>query len=400
MKERKTKKNILIIGASIMQLPAIIKAKEMGHTVIVIDRNPNAPGMSCADFSYPIDVKDFDGALKIAKQHKINGVMTMQSDLPVPTIGLLNDYLHLKGSGYDTAINCSNKIATRKKLAKHNIPQPKFEIITNAKEAIAAAEKIGYPCVIKAPDSSGSRGVTKIDTKKQIENAILESYKYTNSKELLVEEFIAGTEIGAQGFSISNKCVKVLVHNDTITPPPFMVPRGHSFPVFLTDSTNKKIKKEVSKALNVLGIEDGASNIDLILDKKKQPQIIEIGARIGATCLPELVEYYTGINWVEQSINACLGDKVDLSETKKQPVVAYIIEASKDGVFQDYQIPKEITEHPQVKEVEVTAKKGDSVSILRKGTDRIGKLIVTADSVKHADDLAKYFLKKITLNIK
>ena len=42
-------KKVLIIGASILQLPAIIKAKEMGFYVGVIDYNPNAVGVPYAD---------------------------------------------------------------------------------------------------------------------------------------------------------------------------------------------------------------------------------------------------------------------------------------------------------------------------------------------------------------
>ena len=75
-------KKLLIIGAGFGQLPAIKKGKEMGLEVIVIDKNPNALGMSLADYAYSIDVLDKQGAIEIDKRHKIDGVMTMQTDLP------------------------------------------------------------------------------------------------------------------------------------------------------------------------------------------------------------------------------------------------------------------------------------------------------------------------------
>ena len=37
-------KKIMILGASILQLPAIIKAKEMGLQVIAVDMDPEAIG--------------------------------------------------------------------------------------------------------------------------------------------------------------------------------------------------------------------------------------------------------------------------------------------------------------------------------------------------------------------
>ena len=47
-------KNILIIGAGFLQVPAIKIANELGLTTIVTDYNENAPGMKIAD--YPIVV--------------------------------------------------------------------------------------------------------------------------------------------------------------------------------------------------------------------------------------------------------------------------------------------------------------------------------------------------------
>jgi len=103
----------MIVGAGFGQLPAILKAKQMGLKVITIDKNPNAPGMQKADVSLEIDVIDKEKAIQAARDHKIDGIMTMQSDLPMPTIGAVVDALKLAGVSYDVANTCSNKIKTR-----------------------------------------------------------------------------------------------------------------------------------------------------------------------------------------------------------------------------------------------------------------------------------------------
>jgi biotin carboxylase len=396
------KKSILIIGAGFGQLPAIMKSKEMGLTVITIDRNPEALGVKLADFAYSIDVVDVKGAIKIARKHKIDGVMTMQTDLPVPTVGAVVDSLNLKGSGLEVAERCSNKIKTRIAFKKAGVPQPIFEIVNGLEEAKLAAQKIGYPCIIKSVDSSGSRGVTKVKNESEIESALQEAFKYTRLYEVLVEEYISGKEIGAQGFSVNGKCELVLLHNDTLSVPPYMIPIGHSFPIngFTKDELNQ-IDNDVKKAVDVLGIKDGPSNIDLIVDSKDNTvKIIEIGARIGATCLPELVYYYSGIDWVEQAIKSSLNLPIDLNLKKKQPVTAFILQAHKDGILSSYEIPNEILNHPNIREVEITAEIGNEVNILRKGTDRIGKIILTADSVEKADELALKLISKISIDVK
>lgn len=392
-------KKLLIIGAGFGQLPAIKKAKEMGLEVIVIDKNPNAMGMTLADFAYPIDVLDIQGAISIAQKHKISGVMTMQTDLPIPTVGAIVDDLGLKGSGYEVAERCSNKIETRRTFEKLGVPQPLFKVVSTLEMANSAVKELGFPCIIKAPDSSGSRGVTKVQSEEFVLHAFNEAFKYSRKNEILIEEYIDGLEIGAQGFSINGKCTTVFLHNDIVSNPPYMIPIAHSFPILLNSKKEQAAIEACKKAVDALGVTDGPTNIDLILDKNNDVKIIEIGARIGATCLPELVDYFTGIDYVKQAINACLGEPVDLTPNKRQPVVAFIIQSPKDGILKDYTIPDSVKLNPDVLEVEITAKIGDEVNILRKGTDRIGKIIVKADSVERANSLALEFLSKIKIEI-
>ena len=392
-------KKLLIIGAGFGQLPAIKKGKEMGLEVIVIDKNPNALGMSLADYAYSIDVLDKQGAIEIAKRHKIDGVMTMQTDLPIPTVGAIVDALGLKGSGYEIAEKCSNKIETRKAFEKKGVPQPQYRAVATLKEAKITAQEIGFPCIIKAPDSSGSRGVTKVKSPECVESAFHEAFKYSRKKEILVEEYIVGLEIGAQGFSINGKCTAVFVHNDTVSNPPYMIPIGHSFPILLSDEKEKAAIEACKKAVDALGVTDGPTNIDLILDKNNNVKIIEIGARIGATCLPELVDYFTGLDYVKQAINACLGESVDLKPKKQQPVTAFIIQSPKDGILKGYDIPDSVQSHPNVLEVEITAKIGEEVNVLRKGTDRIGKIVVIGNTVEECDKLALELISKIRIEV-
>ncbi|WP_421874970.1 ATP-grasp domain-containing protein [Marinoscillum sp.] len=391
--------SILIIGAGFGQLPAIRKAKELGYAVICIDRNPNAVGMQLADFSYEIDVVDMEAALKIAEKHAVNGVMTMQSDLPVPTIGFVNEKLGLNGVNFEVAMDCSDKVATRKKLEKFNCEQPKFGIVNELDEALLIIDKIGYPCIIKAPDSSGSRGVVKADNEEDIPGAFKEAKKYSRSGSILIEEFIKGIEFGAQTFSINGKCEIVLMHNDTLSEPPYMIPVGHSFPFYMLNELQKEAAElDIKKAIESLGIKDGPANVDLILDEKSNKiKVIEVGARIGATCLPELVEYHTGIDWVGATILNATSNKIFLQKKFSKPVAATILTADKDGIFQEYSLMRNLPSN--VVEFECTAKKGDVVSTLKKGTDRIGKVLAygknAIDAEKTTTDVANSVLFKI-----
>lgn len=394
------KKTLLVVGAGFGQVPAIEIGKEMGLKVLAVDRNPDAPGMELADESFVIDIIDKESILTVSKQNKIDGIITLQSDHGVPSVGYVNDYLGLKGISYETAINCSYKTRCRSRLKEKNCSQPKFRFVSTKSEATKAVEEIGIPSVIKASDSSGSRGITKVSTLEEIENGVKEAFKYTIQEQIIVEEYIDGVEFGAQTFSVDGKCEVVLLHNDTLSKPPYMIPIGHSFP--FKDLAEKEVefaKESIKKAVETIGITDGPANIDIILDNKsKEVKIIELGARIGATCLPELVYYHTGINWVKEAIKSAIGEKVNLNFKDPKPVAAQIISANKDGIFKGYNSNLNAEKY-EVIEFEISAKKGERVSKLRKGTDRIGKAIAFGLSADEATNNVSNFLKNVNIEV-
>lgn len=64
-------KRLLIIGASILQLPAILKAKEMGLYVGVADFNPHAIGVSHADEYFNVSTIDEEGVYHVSSRKRI-----------------------------------------------------------------------------------------------------------------------------------------------------------------------------------------------------------------------------------------------------------------------------------------------------------------------------------------
>ncbi len=395
----KLKKNFMVVGGGFGQIPAILAAKSLGLNVIAIDRDSNGVGMKLADKALPIDVLDIKSIVKAAQKYSVIGALTMQSDIGIPAVGAVVDELKLKGSGRKVAERCSNKILMRKAFESFQIPQPKFKVIDSIDEALSAAKQIGFPCVIKAPDSSASRGIVRVNNQNEVSYAFDEALRYTRLQQLLVEEYIDGLEFGAQAFSVDGKCKIVLVHDDEMSAPPFMIPLAHSFPSSLPKQALYKAEEAIKSCVEALGINDGPSNIDLIFDKKGNPRIIEVGARIGATCLPELVLYHKGIDFTRAAVQIACGMKPELSAKFSQPCAAFILESRQDGVMKSYEISEDLKNNPNILEWEVTSKPGETVSCLRKGTDRIGKIVVKGNTSKEALNLARDFSLAFKLDV-
>ena len=128
-------KKIMILGASILQVPAIEKALELGLQVVGVDMNPKAVGLQIEGvIPEIISTINIPAVVEVAKKHKVDGVMTLASDMPMRTVAAVAKELGLVGITDDTALKATNKAEMRKALKKHNVPIPEFYKVSNELE--------------------------------------------------------------------------------------------------------------------------------------------------------------------------------------------------------------------------------------------------------------------------
>lgn len=91
-------KKIMILGASILQVPAIEKALELGLQVVGVDMNPKAVGLQIEGvIPEIISTINIPAVVEVAKKHKVDGVMTLASDMPMRTVAAVAKELGLVG---------------------------------------------------------------------------------------------------------------------------------------------------------------------------------------------------------------------------------------------------------------------------------------------------------------
>ena len=159
-------KTIMIIGAGILQAPAIKIARESGLLTVVTDYNSNAYGMRLADFPIVMSTRDVDGTVRVAKEfarkRPIHGVITVGTDASL-TVAAVQHALDLPGNRIDVAEATTNKIKMRSRLREKSIPEPEFHPCWTYNDVVQAAGKLGFPFVIKPADNMGARGVMKVE---------------------------------------------------------------------------------------------------------------------------------------------------------------------------------------------------------------------------------------------
>lgn len=390
---------LMILGAGIYQVPLIKKAQEMGYKTIVVSPPGEYPGIKIADIYVSLDTRDKEGILKKAIEHAIDGILTTGTDVAVPSIGYVIDKLGLSGTPYPASCRSMDKALMKDAFRRHGVITAKYFVVRTYEELAAAAKKIGYPSIVKAVDSSGSRGITKVSLPNDLEQAFENAVSVSLSKNIIIEEFIEGHEIGAQAVIVDSELKELFLHGDVVTPPPVSVPIGHSLPLNLSDSINRRIRDNVTRAIGALGIKNTVSNIDIMISDG-EPYILEIGARMGATCLPENVGIYSGINMYQLIIELSLGKSPSLPSSYEEIANASeLICSKKTGVVTSINIPDTTSNHPDLIDLSIDVRPGMQVNKFSIGPDRVGHIIVKGLSESKAKKLAHKLSNSIQIDV-
>lgn len=300
-------KKILILGASELQLPAILCAKKLGIETIAVDYDPNATGIEYADKFYNVSTLDSEGVLNVAKFEKIDGIMTICTDRPMNVIASVGTQLGLNTISKETAYVATNKAAMRKRLQEKNIPIPKFEIVKSKQDLNIKSKLFSIPFIIKPSDNSGSRGITLVNSMNQIKGAYEYAYENSNDGIVLLEEYMHGDEVSVEIF-VSNKNPVVIRITDKITTgPPHFVEMGHTQPSRLSIHLQNQIKEIAKKSVEALDINLGPAHVEVKITENG-PKIVELGARLGGDYITtDLVELSTGFDMVKATVMCALG---------------------------------------------------------------------------------------------
>ncbi|MBQ7843249.1 MAG: hypothetical protein IJ340_07555, partial [Odoribacter sp.] len=168
-------KRLLILGAGVMQLPIIQKARQLGLYTIVADYDPEAVGFKDADKRAIISSTDCDGILKLAREENIDGILTT-SDAPVNVVAFVGQRMGLSVMSAEVARVCTNKYLQRELFSKKDIHTPFFRLCDHTTDLNDLND---FPYIVKPVDSSASRGVQKVNNRQMLEEAFEKAFEYS-----------------------------------------------------------------------------------------------------------------------------------------------------------------------------------------------------------------------------
>ena len=392
----------MILGASILQLPAIQQAKAMGLDVVAVDMNPEAIGFKEEGIvKEVISTIDILAVVEAAKRHHIDGVMTLASDMPMRTVAAVSKELGLVGIDEETAVKATSKALMRDCLKAHHVPIPQYYKVHNAEEYQQAVRQFKDWFIVKPADNSGSRGIYLVKNIKdgtEIEKAYAYSREFSRSGAVMVEEYMRGREVSVETLSLDGEVNVIQITDKITTGAPYFVEMGHTQPTAFPSETAERIREVARSAVKAIGIKNGPSHTEIMVTNEG-PKIVELGARLGGDCITtHLVPLSTGVNMVECCIRIALGEKPDCSvKYHKGSAIRYF--PSHSGILTSVTGLKEANEIGGVKQVSLVNCIGDSISDIHNSADRIGFVIAQGDDAYTASRSAESALKCIQVGI-
>ena len=415
-------KSILILGAGLMQKPAIESAKQLGLKVFVIDANPDALCVPYADEFKKIDLKDREEIAKYAEELKekenLAAIFTAGTDFSA-SVAYASEKTGLLSHSFEAAVNASDKTKMRECFKKASVSSPDFtkihrnkicEILT--KEFV---ENLKYPMVAKPSDNMGARGCRMVRNKSELIYSVEEAVKNSRTSTCILEDYMEGPEYSIDALVYDGTMTITGFADRHIFFPPYFIETGHTMPTEISREKYLELVKTFSDGVKALGLTRGAAKAD-IKYTKNGPEIGEIAARLsGGYMSGWTFPYSADFNLTLEAEKIALGIKPDELEKhrksielnsafKMYEVVSKKVSAERAWISIPGKIKKiygldQEYDSSVIKNILPRVKEGDEVNFPRNNVEKCGNIISLADDRQTAVISCENFIKNITIEL-
>lgn len=381
-------KKILLLGGSAQQVVAVETARKLGYYTVLCDYLADNPGQYAADKFYLVSTTNKEAILKVAQEEQINGILAYASDPAAPTAAYVAEKMGLPGNPYESVEILCNKEKFRRFLSENGFCTPKAKGYVDLSEAESDIKNgvFKLPVIVKPVDSSGSKGVSRIDTNDKVRNKLEYAMSFSRGKRIIVEEFVEkyGYQIAGDALSVDGELVFRYFANDHFNPKcvnPF-VPISASFPYNMPDEVKNKVHAEIQRLISLLHMGTCTYNLDMRIDKDYNVYLMEIAPRDGGNYIPQIIKYATGEDLVEYSIKAAMGEPIKTTGfgTPHGYYAYYAVHSLTDGVLDRIDIKPKAQN--MILEDHVIYKKGDRIKAFTGANTTLGCLLMKFESLE------------------
>ena len=301
---------LMILGAGKFQLDLIKTAQNMGCYVIVVSPDGDYPGLSIADKVVYQDATDEEKVYEIAKEEKIDGIISDQAEIFVKPISYVSEKLNLPGNPYEVACRYTDKYEMRKCSHKAGLPTIRAKRVSQIEDAIEFFEDLTGDAIIKPVDGFSSKGVYKITSREDIENKFYEALSYSKKDKVIIEEFIKGRQFEVDSIAVNGEVSTLMYADlDEFDINDVFSSKTRLYPSVADKSVIDKLLEYNIKVNRCFGLKQGLTHNEYILDEKTgEIYLIEAALRGGGTYIASHISMLeTGVDTAEFLVNISLG---------------------------------------------------------------------------------------------
>ncbi|HUQ22072.1 MAG TPA: ATP-grasp domain-containing protein [Gaiellaceae bacterium] len=383
----RSRPRLLVLGAGPAQIGLLRAARKRDLFVIAVDRDPSAPGFAYADKRALVSSEDEPGIDRLARAESVDGIISPGADWPVGVAARVAERLGLAHPiDGATAALATTKSRQRERFAAAGVPQPQL------------LDEPRAPCVVKAPDRQGQRGLTFVRTDAELPAAIEAALEASRNGTYIVEEYVDGPEVTVNAVSVDGvfHCLAV-TDRLTADPPAFGVALAHAWPC--AERTQPAVDA-ARGAAEALGIRNGPTYTQIRLGPRGA-QVIEVAARLGGGHDAELVEAATGVGLNDLALDFALGEEVSVASTERLGGGACVVFlVAPEGELVSVEGRDEAVAAEGVLDVRIYREPGRVFGPFLRGADRAGAVIAVGDNRDDALTRARAAANEIRFHTK
>jgi carbamoyl-phosphate synthase large subunit len=367
-------KTLLILGGGKFQIPLIDKAKTLGLTVFVVDRDKSAPGAKKADQLIIASITDVQNILHQLLDKHIDAIATDQTDAGVTSAAQLASALGTRGIGPEIAKRFTNKILMRELLSEKGLPVPKFIKVKKVEDAYPFIHRTGFPLILKPPSSQSSKGVFLLKSLDEFIAHFSLAKKESADGYVLVEEYINGTEYTVESFVTSGQIHPLAISDKMHLQYNPCVAIRLTYPPEKYEEVGPALESMNKCVIQSLGLFFGITHAEYRI-RDGIPYLIEIAARGGGTYIAsDIIPAVSGIDVYDSLIRELFSVPVTFCDIQHNASILDFFQFDEGKIHKIVGI-EQSRRIPGVIKIEVNLKTGDYISRISDDTTRHGFLI-------------------------
>ena len=382
--------------------------------MIACDLNPGAVGFPLATRRALVSTEDEQAVERLAAAERVDGIVAPGTDWPVAIAARVAGRLGLPHPLTPAAAALAvSKLRQRARFAEAGVAQPRYAVCRKPGDGARAWAELGaglggggsaggpFALVVKPTDRQGQAGIGVARSAAEAEVAVAEAVAASRGGICLAEALVAGSEVTVNAFSVGGRFVPITV-TDRVTDPgrAFGVALAHVWPSALPAPWVEAAVRAAEAAAAALGISDGPTYTQIVVDGQGRPYVVELAARLGGGHDAELCFAAVGVDLAGLTVAAALGEAVDVAAARPLGAapaggapgvggaVTRFLAAGRAGVLAGVEGVAEATGLPGVVGVRIYRAPGAEVRELRRGNDRQGAILVVGGTRAEAVERA------------